>query len=249
MALGSENYAFFVPVGVTILFLLLGTFSGIFMDRRLRNRKGSFVTKTRNKPSSSESQLRLLIRSLEFEKSLTADCLVRVSEALNQGKIDSQEYDRLVVQYNEKLHSYEKKLAELRSTLDYIEIRDLRKDLDYFLQDRMKWLDDKLLQLSRRKMEDLESSPNSSEDTALNGLAQLRGRDRAHRNSRLISPHTQPDADHENRIRQTQMEINAALDRLERVQPAQGQRSGQATNMKKKDALAGLSSPQPDTHP
>jgi hypothetical protein len=240
MAILSENYAFFVPVGVIILFLLLGTFSGMIMNRQFGNKKWFFVSKTRSKPFSSESQLRLLIQSLEFEKSLAADCLVRVSEARNQGKIDTHEYDRLVVQYNEKLHSYEKELVELRSKLDYVEIRDLRKELDYFLQDRMKQLDDRLLQLSRTEGEDPEFSYNSPEGAALTRHAQVW--DRAHRNSSPIL-HTHLAAEHENRIQQTQKEISSALERLERAKPAPGQQSRQATNMKKKDALASLRKP------
>ena len=121
----SENSSLFVLVGMTALFLLLGTLMGLYMNGQFGHGRKSFVTKFRNKPFSSDSELRLLIQSLEFEKGLTAEGVVRASEAMNQGKIDTHEYDRLILQYSDKLQSYEKKIADLRSTLDYVEIQEL----------------------------------------------------------------------------------------------------------------------------
>src|ERR687895_1969911 len=156
----SENSSFFVMVGMTALFLLVGTLTGLHMNGQFGHGRKSFVTKFRNKPYSSDCELRLLIQSLEFEKGLTAEGVVRATEAMNKGKIDTHEYDRLILQYSEKLQSYEKKIADLRSTLDYVEIQELRKDMDYFLQDRMKQLNDKLRQL--RKGEGLALDSSSS---------------------------------------------------------------------------------------
>ncbi|HYZ66070.1 MAG TPA: hypothetical protein VE574_05030, partial [Nitrososphaeraceae archaeon] len=170
-----ENSPSFIAVGTTILFLLLGTISGLLMNRKLGQRGESSVTKIRNRPFTSSSELRLSIQSLEFEKSLTAEALTRAFEAMNQGKIDPREYDRLNVQYNEKLQTYEKKIAEIRSTLDYTDIQDLRKDLDYFLHDKIKQLDEKLLQLSKKKEERLELSSVSSKDTISERNAKNKG--------------------------------------------------------------------------
>ena len=100
MAVVPESYPSFVVLGTIVLFLSLGTISGLLMNRRLGQRRESSVTKIKNKPFTSDSELRLFIQSLEFEKGLTAEALARASEAMNQGKIDPHEYDRLTVQYS-----------------------------------------------------------------------------------------------------------------------------------------------------
>jgi hypothetical protein len=234
----SENSSLFVLVGMTALFLLLGTLMGLYMNGQFGHGRKSFVTRFRNKPFSSDSELRLLIQSLEFEKGLTAEGVVRASEAMNQGKIDTHEYDRLILQYSEKLQSYEKKIADLRSTLDYVEIQELRKDMDYFLQDRMKRLDDKLRQLSRRKGEGLALDPGSSRGLA--SETDTKARRQAHKLPRFFRRRTQSVYDQETRIQETQKEIYAALERLGTAEPDKNVRGGRPADTKNKDALASL---------
>lgn len=234
----SENSSVFVLVGMTALFLLLGTLMGLYMNGQFGHGRKSFVTKFRNKPLSSDSELRLLIQSLEFEKGLTAEGVVRASEARNQGKIDTHEYDRLILQYSEKLQSYEKKIADLRSTLDYVEIQELRKDMDYFLQDRMKQLDDKLRQLSRRKGEGLALDPGSSRGIA--SETDTKAWRQAHKLPRFFRRRTQSVYDQETRIQETQKEIYAALERLETAEPDKNALGGPPADTKNKDALASL---------
>lgn len=234
----SENSSLFVLVGMTALFLLLGTLMGLYMNGQFGHGRKSFVTKFRNKPFSSDSELRLLIQSLEFEKGLTAEGVVRASEAMNQGKIDTHEYDRLILQYGEKLQSYEKKIADLRSTLDYVEIQELRKDMDYFLQDRMKQLDDKLRQLSRRKGEGLALDPGSSRGIA--SETDTKAWRQAHKLPRFFRRRTQSVYDQETRIQETQKEIYAALERLETAEPDKNALGGPPADTKNKDALASL---------
>ena len=234
----SENSSLFVLVGMTALFLLLGTLMGLYMNGQFGHGRKSFVTKFRNKPFSSDSELRLLIQSLEFEKGLTAEGVVRASEAMNQGKIDTHEYDRLILQYSEKLQSYEKKIADLRSTLDYVEIQELRKDMDYFLQDRMKRLDDKLRQLSRRKGEGLALDSSSSRGIA--SETDTKAWRQAHKQPRFFRRRTKSVYDQETRIQETQKEIYAALERLETAEPDKNALGGPPADTKNKDALASL---------
>ena len=234
----SENSSLFVLVGMTALFLLLGTLMGLYMNGQFGHGRKSFVTKFRNKPFSSDSELRLLIQSLEFEKGLTAEGVVRASEAMNQGKIDTHEYDRLILQYNEKLQSYEKKIADLRSTLDYVEIQELRKDMDYFLQDRMKRIDDKLRQLSRKKGEGLALDPGSSRGIA--SETDTKAWRQAHKLPRFFRRRTKSVYDQETRIQETQKEIYAALERLETAEPDKNALGGPPADTKNKDALASL---------
>ena len=234
----SENSSLFVLVGMTALFLLLGTLMGLYMNGQFGHGRKSFLTKFGNKPFSSDSELRLLIQSLEFEKGLTAEGVVRASEAMNQGKIDTHEYDRLILQYSEKLQSYEKKIADLRSTLDYVEIQELRKDMDYFLQDRMKRLDDKLRQLSRRKGEGLALDPGSSRGIA--SETDTKAWRQAHKQPRFFRRRTKSVYDQETRIQETQKEIYAALERLETAEPDKNVLGGRLADTKNKDALASL---------
>lgn len=234
----SENSSLFVLVGMTALFLLLGTLMGLYMNGQFGHGRKSFVTKFRNKPFSSDSELRLLIQSLEFEKGLTAEGVVRASEARNQGKIDTHEYDRLILQYSEKLQSYEKKIADLRSTLDYVEIQELRKDMDYFLQDRMKRLDDKLQELSSRKGEDLALDSSSSRGIA--SETDTKAWRQAHKQPRFFRRRTKSVYDQETRIQETQKEIYAALERLETAEPDKNVLGGRPADTKNKDALASL---------
>ena len=234
----SENSSLFVLVGMTALFLLLGTLMGLYMNGQFGHGRKSFVTKFRNKPFSSDSELRLLIQSLEFEKGLTAEGVARASEARNQGKIDTHEYDRLILQYSEKLQSYEKKIADLRSTLDYVEIQELRKDMDYFLQDRMKRLDDKLRQLARRKGEGLKIDSGSSQ--GIISETDTRAWHQAHKPPRFFRRRTQSVSDQETRIQETQKEIYAALERLETAEPDKNALGGPPADTKNKDALASL---------
>jgi hypothetical protein len=236
----SENSSLFVLVGMTALFLLLGTLMGLYMNGQFGHGRKSLVTKFRNKPFSSDSELRLLIQSLEFEKGLTAEGVVRASEAMNQGKIDTHEYDRLILQYSEKLQSYEKKIADLRSTLDYVEIQELRKDMDYFLQNRMKRLDDKLRQLSRRKGEGLALDPGSSRGIASETDNNNKAWRQAHKQPRFFRRRTKSVYDQETRIQETQKEIYAALERLETAEPDKNLLGGRPADTKNKDALASL---------
>ena len=234
----SENSSLFVLVGMTALFLLLGTLMGLYMNGQYGHGRKSFVTKFRNKPFSSDSELRLLIQSLEFEKGLTAEGVVRATEAMNQGKIDTHEYDRLILQYSEKLQSYEKKIADLRSTLDYVEIQELRKDMDYFLQDRMKRLDDKLQQLSRSKGDGLALDPGSSRGFA--SETDTKAWRQAHKQPRFFRRRTKSVYDQETRIQETQKEIYAALERLETAEPDKNVLGGRPADTKNKDALASI---------
>jgi hypothetical protein len=142
------------------------------------------------------------------------------------------------LQYSEKLQSYEKKIADLRSTLDYVEIQELRKDMDYFLQDRMKQLDDKLRQLSRRKGEGLALDPGSSRGIA--SETDTKAWRQAHKLPRFFRRRTQSVYDQETRIQETQKEIYAALERLETAEPDKNALGGPPADTKNKDALASL---------
>src|SRR5215211_5752304 len=150
-----ENSQLLIAIGAIISFLIIGTVVGFAVNRVLGKLRSSPVLSIRkNMPLTSGSELKSYLHSLEFEKNLTAESLTRVAEAMNQGKISPLEYDRLVLQYNEKLQTFEKEIAELRSTSDIFELQNLRNDLNSFLQNKMKQIDEKIGQLSKNETYD-----------------------------------------------------------------------------------------------
>lgn len=232
MALVLENFSLLIAIGTTVSFLLLGTIIGFVINRQLDKRKASSIANCNNIPSGSD--LKSQLHSLEFEKGLTAEALTRVSEAINEGNISSPEYDRLTVQYKEKLRTYEKDIAELRSTSDYVEIQNLRKDLDYFLQHKMKQLDEKLSQLSKNEI--VESNPPFLKKSVSSGNAEGTGQIRGP--SHILSHRSRTFSDQERKIQDTQQDIMIALKRLESQEFGEKDTNVRPINNSKKDALA-----------
>jgi predicted nucleic acid-binding Zn-ribbon protein len=187
-------------------------------------------------PLTSGSELKSYLHSLEFEKNLTAESLTRVAEAMNQGKISPLEYDRLVLQYNEKLQTFEKEISELRSTSDIFELQNLRNDLNSFLQNKMKQIDEKLGQLSKN-----ETHIGSRPPTLFKKFATAANREnkvQIQKPYHFFSRRTQSFKDQEKKIEDTQKEIMIALERLESKGLDEKQARVQTSNKKNKDALA-----------
>jgi predicted nucleic acid-binding Zn-ribbon protein len=190
----------------------------------------------KNMPLTSGSELKSYLHSLEFEKNLTAESLTRVAEAMNQGKISPLEYDRLVLQYNEKLQTFEKEISELRSTSDIFELQNLRNDLNSFLQNKMKQIDEKLGQLSKN-----ETHIGSRPPTLFKKFATAANREnkvQIQKPYHFFSRRTQSFKDQEKKIEDTQKEIMIALERLESKGLDEKQARVQTSNKKNKDALA-----------
>jgi hypothetical protein len=233
MALVLENFSLLIASGITVSFLLLGATIGFAINRRLGKRKASSIANSNSLASGSD--LKSQLHSLEFEKGLIAQALTRVSEAMTQGSISSSEYDRLTVQYKEKLRIYEIEIAELKSTSDYVEVQNLRNDLNYFLQHKMKQLDEKLSHLSKNeivpdsKSHFLKESISSSNAPA---AEQTRGP------SHILSQRSQTFSDQERKIQDTQHDIMIALKRLESQEFSEKDPNVPPINNSNKDALA-----------
>lgn len=207
---------------------------------KLRGPKALNVGK--NMPLTSESELKSYLHSLEFEKSLTAESLTRVAEAMNQGKISPLEYDRLVLQYNEKLQTFEKEIAEVRSTYDISELQNLRNDLNSFLQNKMKQVDEKLNQLSKNGTH-LGSRPPIPPFKQFISVTNRENKVQIQKPSQFFSHRTQSFIEQEKKIQDTQKEIMIALDRLENKDLDAKQEKVSTTPSNKKrnrDALASL---------
>jgi predicted nucleic acid-binding Zn-ribbon protein len=232
-----ENSQLLIAIGAIISFLIIGTVVGFAVNRVLGKLRSSPVLSIRkNMPLTSGSELKSYLHSLEFEKNLTAESLTRVAEAMNQGKISPLEYDRLVLQYNEKLQTFEKEISELRSTSDIFELQNLRNDLNSFLQNKMKQIDEKLGQLSKN-----ETHIGSRPPTLFKKFATAANREnkvQIQKPYHSFSRRTQSFKDQEKKIEDTQKEIMIALERLESKGLDEKQARVQTSNKKNKDALA-----------
>ena len=232
-----ENSQSLIAIGKIVSFLIIGTAVGFAINRALGKLRSSQVFNIRkNMPLASESELKSYLHSLEFEKSLTAESLTRVAEAMNQGKISPLEYDRLALQYNEKLQTFEKEIAELRSTSNIFELQNLRNDLNFFLQNKMKQIDEKLGQLPKNEPH-IGSRPTTLFKKFITG-ANRENRVQIQKPSQFFSHHTQSFRDQEKKIQDTQKEIMVALERLESKDLDEKQERVQTFDKKNKDALA-----------
>jgi hypothetical protein len=139
------------------------------------------------------------------------------------------------LQYEEKLRIFEKEISELRSTSDVHELQALRNDLNYFLQNKMKQVDEKLSQISLNRSQ-FESNPDLFEKFVTRENVEKSGQTR--NPSNLFSRRTKTFADQEKRIQDTQKEIMATLERLEGRHSDENQAGMKTFYNTNKDALA-----------
>ena len=132
-----------------------GVISAVFLGKLFRIR-GNNKQHARSS-SSSIASIRTELLSLLFEKNLTAEAITRVYEAAQDGKIDRFERDKLLLKYKQQFDSLNQKIAYLQPVADFSNLKELRNNLVYFLEDRISALDKKLLELSK-------SNPPSQDD-------------------------------------------------------------------------------------
>ena len=90
------------------------------------------------------------LQSLQFEKRLVGEAITRVYEAVQEGKVDSVERDRLLVRYKQQLDSYNEKIGELQSAIDFTDLYEMRNDITGLLERRITAIDQKLGELSKK---------------------------------------------------------------------------------------------------
>src|SRR5262245_34347181 len=128
--------------------IVLGTITGFSLDK-YKNRQTRFGSSHKDPgPVKSAGMLKAELQSLEFEKSLAEEAIARVQEAIKNGLINDVEYDRLISQYKQKLCYYSDRIAELKTATGLLQVQDLRNDLIYVLEKRIKEIDQRLTQLS-----------------------------------------------------------------------------------------------------
>lgn len=90
------------------------------------------------------------LQSLQFQKRLVGEAITRVYEAVQEGKVDSVERDRLLVRYKQQLDSYNEKIGELQPVVDFTDLYEMRNDITGLLERRITAIDQKLGELSKK---------------------------------------------------------------------------------------------------
>ena len=95
------------------------------------------------------------LESLKFERSLLHEAITRIYEAVQEGRIDAMERDRLLVKYKRQLAIYDEKIDALLPLLDLSELNNMRDDVVNLLEKRITAIDQQLAELSKKS----ETSP------------------------------------------------------------------------------------------
>jgi hypothetical protein len=144
----GRTYIMYTEMAIIGSSSVAGILSAVLLGKLLRIRNNNKKRHGQSTPSSIDS-LRGELTSLSFEKDLTAQAITRVYEAAQDGRIDRLERDRLLLKYKHQLDSLNQKVAYLQPIADFSDLRELRNNLVFFIEDRISALDKKLLDLSR----------------------------------------------------------------------------------------------------
>jgi hypothetical protein len=98
------------------------------------------------------------LESLKFERSLLHGAITRIYEAVQEGRIDAMERDRLLLKYKRQLVIYDEKIDALLPLVDLAELNDMRDDVVNLLEKRITAIDQQLAELSKKS----ETSPADS---------------------------------------------------------------------------------------
>ena len=190
-----------------------GIISAVFLEKLLRIRKNNNKRKYgQSSPSSSIGSIRDELTSLLFEKNLTAEAVTRVYEAAQDGRIDRLERDKLLLKYKQQLDSLNQKVAYLQPVADFSDLKELRDNLVFFLEDRISVLDKKLLDLSK-------SNPPSQDDIYAKAKKILAETSKMQQQQQSVTPIAKNTFKAEEQsLERLQKEIVQALQHLEQVE-------------------------------
>ena len=90
------------------------------------------------------------LESLKFEKSLLQQVIAKIYEAVQEGRIDATERDRLLLKYKHQLAIYNEKIDALLPLVDLSELSDMRNDVVDLLEKRITDIDKRLIELSKK---------------------------------------------------------------------------------------------------
>jgi hypothetical protein len=216
---------------VIVFFILVGAITGAAIFPKLF-RKTSAPINGHDHLIKSFKAAKSELQSLQFEKSLVSQAVTRVHEALQEGKIDKNEFERLLLKYKHQLASYDEKIDRLGPLVDFAQISEIREDTISILKERIGSMDQKLAELCKKsgmshtdisktikmmqqpqsKVEDeSRESKDKGEDAAMNHLL-VSERPKTKQQEKVV----QLGAEEKN-IDKLQVEIMEALSRLEQI--------------------------------
>jgi molybdenum-dependent DNA-binding transcriptional regulator ModE len=132
---------------VIIFFTLLGAITGAAIFPRLFRKTSIRGQEHLIKPfKAAKSEL----QALQFEKSLISQAVTRVYEAFQEGKIDKNEFERLLLKYKHQLASYDEKIRRLGPLVDFAEISEIRENTISILNERIGSMDQKLAEVCKK---------------------------------------------------------------------------------------------------
>jgi hypothetical protein len=90
------------------------------------------------------------IEALQFEKSILSHSIMNVCEAVQNGKIDAIERDRLLLKYKSQLDAFNKKIGELQLSIDVTEVSEMRTQLVCLLEEKIAEVEARLTEISKK---------------------------------------------------------------------------------------------------
>lgn len=90
------------------------------------------------------------IEALQFEKSILSHSITNICEALQNGKINAIERDRLLVKYKSQLDDFNKKIGELQLSIDLKELIEMRTQLVCLMEERIANIETRLTEISKK---------------------------------------------------------------------------------------------------
>lgn len=90
------------------------------------------------------------IEALQFEKSILSHSIIHICEAVQNGKINAIERDRLLLKYKSQLDTFNKKIGELQLSIDLTELSEMRTQLVCLLEERITSIEARLTEISKK---------------------------------------------------------------------------------------------------
>ena len=90
------------------------------------------------------------IEALEFEKGILSHSITNICEAVQNGKINTIERDRLLSKYKSQLDTFNEKIGELQMSIDLTELSEMRTQLVCLMEERIANIETKLTEISKK---------------------------------------------------------------------------------------------------
>jgi hypothetical protein len=90
------------------------------------------------------------IQALQFEKGILSHSITNICEAVQNGKINAIERDRLLSKYKSQLDTFNEKIGELQMSIDLTELSEMRTQLVCLMEERIANIETKLTEISKK---------------------------------------------------------------------------------------------------